>query len=60
MVYFVFHLVVWEVYSIIKSDILLGAFNNNIAAMIVISFISGFNEDLPLKLISKISKAISD
>ncbi|KDR95988.1 hypothetical protein SAMN02745945_01740 [Peptoclostridium litorale DSM 5388] len=46
------------IYTIILSDLMLGAFKDNVAAMVVISFVSGFNEDIPLQLIAKISKTI--
>ena len=45
---------------IIESNLLLGVFKKNYAAMNLVSFISGYNNDVPLYLISTVSKMITE
>ena len=46
------------IYIIINSNIILGNFSENTLAILVIAFISGYNDDIPLKIIEKIKKII--
>ena len=42
------------IYCILKSNLLLGEFSNNPATMILVCFVAGYSEDIPLKLMDKI------
>lgn len=46
------------VYCILKSNLLLGTFSESIFGIILVCFIAGYSEDVPLKLLSGISGMI--
>ena len=46
------------VYCILKSNLLLGTFSESIFGMILMSFIAGYSEDIPLKLLSGVTGMI--
>lgn len=46
------------VYCILKSNLLLGTFSESTFGMILVCFIAGYSEDIPLKLLSGVSSMI--
>lgn len=46
------------IYMMIKSNLILGAFADNLTAILVFSLASGFNDDIPIQLITKISNQL--
>ncbi len=47
------------IYTLIKSELLLGNFSDNILSMVTFSLISGFSDDIPVKVIMRLSKTIT-
>lgn len=47
-------------YLVMKSNIILGVFANNIHAVLAFALASGFNEDIPIKIIGKLTDRISE
>lgn len=43
------------VYCVLKSNLILGGYGNDTITIILICFIAGYSEDIPLKLIDKVS-----
>lgn len=48
------------VYCVLKSNLLLGAFNENIYGMMIVCFVAGFNEDIPLKLLKNLTSMVEN
>lgn len=47
------------VYCILKSNLLLGTFNKNSYVMMMICFVAGYNEDIPLRLLKNLSNMVT-
>ncbi len=46
------------VYCVLESNLLLGGFSENRFSMILVCFVAGYSEDIPLKLIDKIGSLL--
>lgn len=47
------------IFCILKSNLLFGAFSANAYGMILLCFVSGYSQDIPLKLLNKLSLMIT-
>ena len=46
------------IYCVLKSNLFLGIFNDSYYGMMIISFIAGYNEDIPLRLLKNITQMV--